>query len=413
MKNEEIQTIALLRYGIIAPLVTDNLDEDIVSKEEFFRRAAAKEYTLPNGKKYTFSPTTIKGWYLNYNKEGIDALKPKQRSDYGFSRKLDDDIKEHIIYLKSEHPRLPATSIYQDLISKNIITKLDTSLSTVTRFIKTLKTQDEMSKKQYKRYEKEFCNQLWYGDTSHIGYVIVDGKKTKAYLIALIDDASRLITGHGVFTADTKENLMLVMKSGISKYGLPKLFTFDNGSNYKNKQIELLAARITTALNYAPPYTPTSKSKIERWFRTFKEQCLSTFSVEEKNSLEVTRKKVDAFIKEYNNRVHSSLKGLSPIDRFYKDSSKIKRLSDYQIETCFLLEDSKKVSKDNIIKMNGVEYEVDYRYSNQRITVRYEADMSKVYIVDDKGNLEEIKLLNKTENSKVKRVKTSLVKEEE
>ena len=61
------------------------------------------------------------------------------------------------------------------------------------------------------------------------------------------------------------------MRSAIAKYGRPKVFNFDNGKSYKNKQLELLAARIGTTLSYCQPYTPTGKAKIERWFRTMKD----------------------------------------------------------------------------------------------------------------------------------------------
>ena len=63
-------------------------------------------------------------------------------------------------------------------------------------------------------------------------------------MIALIDDASRCIVGIDVFFNDNFVNLMSVMKSAVAKFGVPKLFNFDNGSSYKNKQMDLLAARI-------------------------------------------------------------------------------------------------------------------------------------------------------------------------
>lgn len=95
-----------------------------------------------------------------------------------------------------------------------------------------------------------------------------DGKKHKVYVIALIDDASRYIVGIDVFFNDNLVNLMSVMKSAVAKFGVPKLFNFDNGSSYKNKQTDLLAARIGSTVHYDQPYTPTQKAKVERWFRT-------------------------------------------------------------------------------------------------------------------------------------------------
>ena len=75
-------------------------------------------------------------------------------------------------------------------------------------------------------------------------------KKHRDYIIALIDDASRFITGIDVFYNDNFINLMSVMRSAIAKYGRPKIFNFDNGKSYKNKQMELPAARIGTTLSY-------------------------------------------------------------------------------------------------------------------------------------------------------------------
>ena len=52
------------------------------------------------------------------------------------------------------------------------------------------------------------------------------------------------IVGIDVFFNDNFVNLMSVIKSAVAKFGVPKLFNFDNGSSYKNRQMNLLAARI-------------------------------------------------------------------------------------------------------------------------------------------------------------------------
>lgn len=58
-----------------------------------------------------------------------------------------------------------------------------------------------------------------------------------------------------------------------------------------------------------------------------------------------------------------------------------------------------------MIVIDQEEYEVHYRYARQHITLRYSADMKRVYIVDQTGTLEEIKLLNKHETTHIKREK--------
>jgi hypothetical protein len=49
-----------------------------------------------------------------------------------------------------------------------------------------------------RRFEAEFPNDIWQSDVMHCPQVLVDGKKRKSYLIAFLDDHSRLIP-HGAF----------------------------------------------------------------------------------------------------------------------------------------------------------------------------------------------------------------------
>ena len=103
---------------------------------------------------------------------------------------------------------------------------------------------------------------------------------------------------------------------------------------------------------------------------------------------------------------------MSPNDRFYNESKLIIEMSEEQIEKSFLLEIERKVSADGVVNIDSKEYEVDYRYQNQRITIRYSPDLSKVYVVDKFDNtLKEIKLLDKKANSSIKRIKVKLAED--
>ena len=260
-----------------------------------------------------------------------------------------------------------------------------------------------------RRYERPHINEVWCGDSSVGPYLKTDdGKKHRVYVIALIDDASRFITGIDVFFNDTFVNLMTVMKSAISKYGKPQVLNFDNGSAYKNKQMELLAARIGTTISYCHPYTPTQKAKIERWFRTMKDQWMASLDMRDFHTLDELRGSLHQFVRSYNQSPHSSLKGLSPQERFFSEPELIKRLSDEQIESSFLLEIERRVSADSVIVIDQVEYEVDYRFAKQRITIRYTPDMNQIYVVETDGTLTPIHLLNKHDNAIAKRDKVRL-----
>ena len=84
-------------------------------------------------------------------------------------------------------------------------------------------------------------------------------------------------------------------------------------------------------------------------------------------------------------------------------------VSQEKIEKSFLLELERTVSPDSVIKIDNIEYEVDYHYQSQKVLLRYSPDLSKVYVVDKSDDsLKEIKLLDKKSNSGVKREKISL-----
>lgn len=414
MKPEKQQEIALMRYGAIAPLIA-GLDENYPSKTAFYTEISNKGLVGPDGRVHHYAPATIEKWYLDYQNHGFDALVPKTRADAGTSRKLDDDLQERIRYFKTNYPRMSAAAIYRQLKTDGSIINGQVSESTICRFVNQICNElRQTPNRDMRRYERAHINEVWCGDSS-VGPRLTDkdGKKHRIYVIALIDDASRFITGIDLFYNDNFVNLMSVMKSAVSKYGRPKVLNFDNGKSYKNRQMELLAARIGTTLSYCQPYTPTGKAKIERWFRTLKDQWMAGLDMQDFHSLDELRGSLHSYVQQYNQAPHSSLKGMSPQDRFFSEPEQIRRLPSDEIGKDFLLEIERRVSADCVIVIDRIEYEVDYRFARQRIRLRYSPDMKDIFVVEAGGTLTPIRLLNKTENSLVKREKVRLCKGDE
>lgn len=409
MEQNTKQDIALMRYRAISPIITE-LGEEYTSFEAFFRDVASKGVREHDGTLSYYAPGTIKKWYQNYKKGGFDALIPKDRSDQGCSRKLDTDVQEQIRTLKEKYPKMSATAIHRQLHDNGSVIEGEISLSTVNRYVNRLKMGlDAEERAEMRRYEREHINEVWCGDTSVGPYLKTDdGRRHRVYIIALIDDASRFIVGIDVFFNDNFVNLMSVLKSAVLKFGHPKMLNFDNGSSFKNKQMDLLAARVGTVLHFDHPYSPTEKAKIERWFRTMKSQWMATLDINEFHSLDELRGSLLSYVQTYNQKVHSSLNGKSPQERYFSEPEFFHRISEEEIEKTFLLEIERRVSADGVISINNVEYEVDSKFAKQRITLRYAPDMNDIYVVEEDESLTPIRVLNKVENSKAKREKVRL-----
>ncbi len=407
MTMDQKQQVALFRYSVIAPLETGAAD--CASNNEFYRLASKKTYPGPDGKPVTVGESTIEKWHRAYNKGGFDALLPQSRSDEGVSRKITPDLQAEIRFLLKEHPRITAAEVHRILLANGSICLGQFSVSTLERFIHVVRKEENFTtNRDMRRYECPHINEVWYGDTCYGPYLSTPEGKKRVYFIALIDDASRFIVAADIFFNDNFENLMSVIRSAVSKCGRPKLFSFDNGSSYRNGQMELLAARIGSAVHYCEPFTPTSKSKIERWFLTLRMQYMASLDMREFHDLDGLRNHFAAYVARYNRTVHSSLAGKTPQERFFSEPEQIRTLTQEQTDTCFLLETERRVSPDSVVVINNTEYEVHYRYAKQRIRLRYSPDMKTAYVVEPSGELTPIRLLNKQDNAVVKRERVRL-----
>lgn len=161
MDQERRKDIALMRYSVIAPLIT-GLSDDYDSLEAFFRSASAKGVIHPDGTLKHYAPETIEKWYRNYKQHGFDALVPKGRADHGIPRKLDDELQEQIRYLRSNYPRMSAAAIYRQLQDNGCIKNGQVLQSTVNRYINMITLQMKTTTNQdMRRYERPHINEVW------------------------------------------------------------------------------------------------------------------------------------------------------------------------------------------------------------------------------------------------------------
>lgn len=114
MEQEYRHAIALMRYSAIAPLIP-GLPEGYRNLADYLEKTSQKGLLHPDGEVRNYAPKTLYKWYFSYQKGGFDALLPAGRNDCGRSRKLDDDLKEKISYLKGRYPRMGAAAIFRQL----------------------------------------------------------------------------------------------------------------------------------------------------------------------------------------------------------------------------------------------------------------------------------------------------------
>ena len=90
-------------------------------KTAFYKRITENPIVFPDGIARELSYKTLEKWVSNYQREGIDALMPSERSDKGTTRVLPDTAIEEIYRLKQAFPRLNATQIHAQLVRDGFI----------------------------------------------------------------------------------------------------------------------------------------------------------------------------------------------------------------------------------------------------------------------------------------------------
>jgi len=151
---------------------------------------------------YRFTWRTISTWVYRHKKNGITTLENKTRSDKDGYRKvqvnqLAEAIHETLPTLAHNKVGvIPRSVLYRVLLSRGLFTRSQLAPTTFYRMMRTHQLLDDKAvQKQRLSFAMQFANQLWQADTMY-GPTIkqADGQWKKTFLIAFIDDASRVIT---------------------------------------------------------------------------------------------------------------------------------------------------------------------------------------------------------------------------
>ena len=342
---------------------------------------------------YQFTWRTISTWLYRFKKRGMTTLVNKTRRDKNAYRKVQpnelceaiNDILPTLSLNKVGH--IPKMTLYRQLMQKHYFQRSQLSQTSFYRMVRESDLLNlETSKKLRQSFCMQFANELWQADTMYGPSIKqADGSWKKTFLIAFIDDASRVITHGEFFYNDNTENMVDAFRTALFKRGKPNRLYFDNGANYKSKEILQACVRLDILLSHAPVRDGAAKWKIERFFRGFRDRFLVQHL--EFKSLDELNDKTHQWIEnEYNNQKHSSIQ-MKPIDRFALDHSRIHFLTDDEYtEEVFYVEETRKVSKTNLFSINSNQWECPVDLRDKPIQVRFDRNNKTRFIVYFNGH---------------------------
>jgi putative transposase len=120
------------------------------------------------------------------------------------------------------------------------------------------------------RFECARPNEMWTGDALH-GPAVAG---QKAYLFCFLDDHSRAVMAARWGYFEDTVRLAAALRPALAARGVPDRIYVDNGSAFVDAALKRAAARLGIKITHSAPGRPEGRGKIERFFRTVREEFL-------------------------------------------------------------------------------------------------------------------------------------------
>ena len=404
MDEEQKKQVAVFRFGVIADFVTGaSLEHGDIQR--MIEEKCARKWLIPFSYRTRIAPGTLRDWISRYEAGGrqLQSLYPKERKDNGRPRSIDEETAANLVQLRQEMPTATIATVIQTMENRGL-TRPGQRLAhtTVWRFLtrQALMPSAHKPPVDRRKFEAELPNDIWQSDVMHGPKVLVEGRYRKTYLIAFIDDHSRLIPFAAFYLSENLAAFLDAFEQALLKRGLPRKLYVDNGSAYRSHQFEHICASLAIALIHAKPYQPQGKGKIERFNRTVRMQFLPTLP--DTMTLDALNAAWHTWCDTYHQRRHSAT-GKSPWQSF-TDHMQCLRAAPDNLKDHFRFVARRTVAKDRTVTIDGRLFEAPVALIGKRIDLLYHKNAT--HRVEARWNNESYGLLrpvNLAVNCRVKR----------
>jgi putative transposase len=325
---------------------------------------------------------TLRWWRRYQNASGSLAAFADTVERRGGYNRIHVQVLQAILDNKTKHPHRSVQHV-ADMVSEEVA---PVSGSTVYRILENADLLGENEYKQariFKRFEASaFGERLQMDTTSGAwmkGYRLI-------YLIAVLDDHSRMLLGWKWVDSDSTWNNMQVLRCVYEKYGLPQTLYTDNASMFKTirhdksiyqkhrqegyeTEIQRCMKELGVTMFSHKPYEPQSKGKVERFFRFMQERFVKEHTAT--NLLEMNEQ-FDVWAVWYNTKHVNRTTGHKPKDR--KTPNVFTPVSQRRkLDSAFSFKATRVVDKCNAIQFEGESYKLDTDTPLHRRTVELES----------------------------------------
>jgi len=367
------QEEALWRYSLIRESADPRLS--CGERGALVRSLAARLHAHPSGELRSVGRSTLDDWIRAYRVGGFAALAPRQRASVPRTPRA---LLLQAETLRRENPARTAAQIQRIIAAAN--GGVGPSQSTIERHLRRLGlTRAALigGRQAFGRFEASGPNELWVADCLH--GPMIEGRR--AILFCVLDDHSRAVVGARFAHAESTVRLEGVLRSAFQARGLCEGLYVDNGAPYASRQLARVCAALGIRLTHSTPGRPQGRGKIERFFRTLRQELLVELDAHDRQlDLSELERVLQAWIEQvYHRRVHSETK-TTPLERFSAFTPRYPTAA--ELREAFLWSETRLVTKTATVSLLGNRYEVDQALCGRRVELRfdpYDLELIEVY----------------------------------
>jgi putative transposase len=355
---ERAREIALFRYSLIQEVISPHLTA--AQRGRRVRQLAGMTHRGPDGTEVAVSYQTINRWKRDYLAGGFEALVPAPRQA---SPRTPGEVLELAAALKRENPERTAAQVQRILRATSGWAPSDRTLQRLFERLELNRPADDDAQQQvFGRFEAARPNELWTGDALH--GPVVAGRKT--YLFCFIDDHSRAVMGARWAFHEDVVRLAAALRPALAARGVPESVYVDNGSAFVDAWLLRACAVLGIKLVHSRPHRPQGRGKVERFFRTVRDQFLVEITADNGQAgtraadlAELNRLFAAWVAVSYHRGVHSET-GQAPLARWAAGiSDPLPLPSPAQLHEAFLWSERRTVRKTATVSLHGNLYQVD------------------------------------------------------
>ena len=359
---ERARETALFRYSLVQEVISPHLTA--AQRGRKARELAAVPHPGPDGSQVRVSVPTINRWKRDYLAGGFEALVPAPRQA---TARTPDQVLALAAALKRENPERTAAQVRRILHAQSGWSPSDRTLQRLFERLELNRPPaDPGQQVVFGRFEAARPNELWTGDALH--GPAVGGRKT--YLFCFIDDHSRAVMGARWAFHEDVVRLAAALRPAMAVRGVPESVYVDNGSAFVDGWLLRACAVLGIRLVHSRPGRPQGRGKIERFFRTVRDQFLVEIGGQGADGAEAAGTVVSdltelnrlfsAWVQAgYHRAVHSET-GQAPAARWAAGAPDPLPLpSPAQLREAFLWSERRTVRKTATVSLHGNSYQVD------------------------------------------------------